>query len=278
MKLNNKKILGGVISLLAIVSVVNTQAIVKIAKRSNLNESFNKTLFSSEDQTAQVASALNNCLTVNKNWGLMLFWDDQLPVTHTYHLDVLIKNNCSEKVYILGQESFNPHSLNNYPAGYVSPYISLRSGWGTLYNDPFITNLVDPNSYQVVGDWSNPGVNWLPSNVGNNYLNNQSLLSIAGIMPGETKQVGFVFSVESTPLTRGFTLISLDRIKYIKESALDGDYFVTANEIRTKKLTGITTDMIWGALPSGTQMNKQGILETKFNSLKDYKESFYNEK
>lgn len=112
MKLTNKKIVGGVIALLAVVSVVQTQAIVKIAKDSNTNNSSRLATVSPEDQTAQVLSTARQCAEILPVDGTETSIDypsaahdmegNVADNMHTFHINFKVKNRCANNIYILG--------------------------------------------------------------------------------------------------------------------------------------------------------------------------------
>lgn len=110
MKLTNKRIVGGLIALLAIVSVVQTQAIIKITKGSTSNKTV--AMVSSEDQAAQVlTSAASKCIQIlprDTNYTHFIDAIDQSPsFDHTFYLGFKIKNRCNVPISIIQDVDYN---------------------------------------------------------------------------------------------------------------------------------------------------------------------------
>jgi hypothetical protein len=136
MKLTNKKILGGVIALLAIVSLAQTQAILQIAKASNVNRTSVLAQVSSEDQAAQVLNTARGCVEVlppsenrsdfidpDPSWGTLSF-------AHEFVSGIKIRNRC------------------NYPVSIIRDFIGVNPQSPT----PGFTNLIPIVKLQ---DWPN---------------------------------------------------------------------------------------------------------------------------
>ncbi len=112
MKLTNKRLVGGVIALLAIVSLAQTQAILQIAKASNVNKTSTLAKVSSEDQTAQVLSTTSSrCVEVLPVEGTEHSIDypgaavsengQVLDYNHTFFVHFKVKNKCNSDIYVL---------------------------------------------------------------------------------------------------------------------------------------------------------------------------------
>lgn len=104
----NKKIAGGVIALLAVVSLTQTQAILKLAKAANVNKTSAVAMVDSESQEASGGNSLSNpnaCIQVAPSDGNhTTFIDPDINPynnNHSYTIGFKIKNICNTEVSII---------------------------------------------------------------------------------------------------------------------------------------------------------------------------------
>lgn len=259
MKLTNKRIIGGLMALLFVVTIVQSQAIIKIAKGANVNKVSGTATVSSEDQTAQVLTASGNCVSVAPAGDVYKtnFADAEHQGSGmiSYLLDFKIKNNCNYTVSIPIDLSRNmPATPSGVPSMALaqeylqtiplpeiqSPGLFSVTTWGPYSHDPFYLN------DDLYGSWSN-GVAQSPDGlVGlSGSLDAsvpidpmlQGLLYFYNIPPKVSKNFLMNVIVNSTDYSefpqRRAVRAALAKFRWFKTSDFTNDNFLTANEVKT---------------------------------------------
>jgi len=143
MNLSKNKVAAGVIGLIAVVGIANTQAIISLT--NYVKGGNDKVAFSGEGQEAQVSLASSRCVemlpvngtetsidypgaTLDVNGGIADNW-------HHFHINFKIKNRCSSNIYVFGDlgqviPGFYPDPGSVFP-GEIQEY----NPWFS-YNEP----------------------------------------------------------------------------------------------------------------------------------------------
>lgn len=256
----NNKIIAGVIGLIAIVSLVNTQAIIKLSSRG----------LSDADQSAQVLSAGSNCLQIDSPLGTRVSnsfdgeIENQNYKVEEYLIGVSIKNICSQKIYIV-----NPSTFWSQSATLTNPLTAggVNAVYGDIISEPSTTNnfMIGISSFPGITTYTNPIPSQFlshtpPGLLGENMitefvspgpsdtvsldfsqtqgLNLQSNLIAYGLNPRSSKKFWYFVSVvhpgylDNPAQYLSFTKIALKRIKWFRENSLN-DSILTNLELKT---------------------------------------------
>jgi hypothetical protein len=267
--LTKNKMFVGVIGLIAITSIVNTQAIISLG--NYIKGSNDKVVLSAEDQEAQVflSSQVNNCLKIDSPLGTRTSESfngqvgDQNYIVQEYLIGVSIQNICPHKVYIV-----NPSSFWGSAATLDNPVAS--SGVDPIYGD-IISEPAMTNNFKV-GTSSFPGLTFFTDPIPSEFLSNSipSLLmenlvqeftsvapidvislessQISGISAGPNfaayglnskvkRKFWYLVSVvqpgvDGVDENFSFTKVAMRSLKWFRESSLS-DSMLTSSELRT---------------------------------------------
>lgn len=258
----SKKIVGGMLALLFIVTIVQTQAIMKIANDLSTNKTF--AVGSPEDQKAQ-AAIMANCFQITPGKHLMTspYVADGIsgggyPVYEIGRYYIFrnffqIKNKCSYAVGILNSSDLVPYDANNPNYNNPNPNLLLSSslmlGSSEILLPSESPSLNDigssmpvPNPPLVIEEYLNPessttvsipatnvsGVSSFAINAGNDIY--------AGVLqPGETRSFMYAVTAKVYPATT--LAITLNKIKWFRYSDYTGNNILTAAEIKTYNLS-----------------------------------------
>lgn len=232
MKLTNKKIVGVVISLLAVVSVVQTQAIIKLTKLST-----------SQSQKAQVTNYAT-CLKLSPASVNHTSFIDPTDFSDTYnglnkHMFVIglkIKNMCDTAISIIKDSYSYPNGTNSFQIAKMEDF-------------PNITNPTVLQSFSVNGP--------ARSNISDIYgvLSPDMIIPniyLTGVIPtgdGEMKAYTLQPKVEKDFIVFSYgdanasdiisnTRLSLKKIRWFYTQAF-ADSLLTSSEVKTYNLTTI---------------------------------------
>lgn len=231
------KIIAGVIGLMAIVSVVNTQAIIKLSS----------TGVSSNDQSAQVLSSLSNCISLSS-----------APYKHTnfinpeghaeeynglsrnsFIIGLNIRNTCNRDIYIIKDSFTFPNGTNSYSSLEFQDY--NRPNQQTLLsfysiNGPLKSNLNDIWGY-LGSDMVIPN-----TNLSGVQMTGDGEMKLTKIPANQNRN--FVFSgnaIASTNSTPHHTRLSVKSIRWFLVQSYN-DNVLSANEVRTYNLTPVEVE------------------------------------
>lgn len=232
------KIIAGVVGLMAIVSVFNTQAIIKLSSRG----------LSSNSQTAQVGrligSTSDKCLSVlPKNGGEHKVEKSIMNPpgmsntnnSYNFQINFIVRNNCSEDIYILADHDLQgAYPSINHPAfpGRVYQTSGQTTNWWADLNSISSLNTDGLTAYDA-----NIGVFYpIPENnlivlSGSQISSNLSLIMPYQIyayrIPSNSSRNASFFtnltlSNSEETLTKTVK-VGLRQVRYFKESALDNN-------------------------------------------------------
>lgn len=252
MKLTNKKIAGGVIALLAIVSLAQTQAILQIAKASNANRVSTLAQVSSEDQAAQVLNAARGCIEVLPPSDNRTSFIDagaggpsQQLTIHDYIIGVKIKNRCNYSITVLKDSIGKTNGLsdtysNLIPIVKIQKFPNLNNPYEVegLYNftGPMPTEIgIDQPYIGQSADISmtNNNLSGVPSSfIGGTQTNNIWAYNIPANGSRDFIYNGVVGNGTPDVPTIEYVRSSLNKLRWFKTSSYN-DAMLTSNEVQT---------------------------------------------
>ncbi len=259
MSSTSKKIVGGALALLFIVSIVNTQAIISVAKAMKGNQAPALAAISAEDQAAQVTSASSNCASVAPANDVYKtnFIDagDQGDGSIDYLLDFKVKNRCNHSISVAMDLSRNMGTTYGVPSMAIvqeylqtvplpntqTPGVFSVTTWGPYSYDPFY---LEPDLY---GSWSN-GISQSPDGLVSIYGNEldpaipidpmlQWGLYYYNVPAGGSKNFLMRVSAHSQDFSpypeRRAIRAALTKFRWFKTSDLTNNDLLSANELKT---------------------------------------------
>lgn len=257
---NSKKIIGGVLVFLFIVSIVQTQAIVKIAKVVRNTESPIATSMPAEDQTAQVSLSSAACL---QSYSIEDDYDGMFPnfsydndaietppygndaVRHFY-IFVKVKNRCNYDVAVVDDAGYPfPYGLPALSPAILEDQVTRQQATGITYQEDVIWRIF-PNQPSDI-------------NVPISGVTRQSLDHYSAVYPdfltaytipaGESQMfiVGSTVSKYDENLPQyqwvGAGRLAFKKLRWFKASDIN-DNLLTANEVKTHNVSNANKELL----------------------------------
>lgn len=219
----------GLVALLFVVTIIHTAAIM------NMNEKIN---LEGESQVLSSAGCLQVTPLYNEN-QITLNSLAVIPNQFTLGMVFDVKNNCTSGIKLINAGSMN------LGTPFYSNLVTLTAQVKNYLNNPENLN-VGSNLYSIIAsdeeticlDCASGPVQHL-SPVATHFdsgLNGYALTSYS-IPAGQTKKVMMRVNLGLPDNSQQYVRIKPDRIKWFYDSALTGDYTVTAAEIKTYTFT-----------------------------------------
>lgn len=237
--LTKNKVVGGVIGLLAIVSIVNTQAIIKLS-----GGGADTVLVASAGQEAQALSSASKCIQVLPASGNHTSFVDPADVSpsfdHMLVIGLTIKNICSRSISIIS-DGFT------YPNGTNQNFQNSK-----LEDFPNISNQTLASEYAIIG----PHVASIPTIYGldqydlvipaSNIMNVEYAggdMKVATIGANSQKEfIVYSYVRGNSQNIEHNTRLSLKKIRWFLTSSYN-DSQLSSNEVKTHSLTPAEVSM-----------------------------------
>lgn len=227
------RIIAGVVGLMAIVSVVNTQAIIKLSSRG----------VSSADQSAQVFNtSLNNCISLSsapyKHTNFINPAGDLEEYNglsrNSFIIGLNIRNTCNRDIYVVKDSFVFPGGTGSYPSLEFQDFnrpnqSTLLSGYSM--NGPFKSNLNDIWGY-LGHDMIIP-----VSNLNGVQPTGDGEMKLTKIPANTTKSFAFSgIGNASTATTPHHTRLSVKSIRWFLAQSYN-DNILSSNDMKVYNLT-----------------------------------------
>lgn len=262
----SKKLVGGLLTLLFIVSAVQSQAIVKLAKADT---------FQPNNQIAQVV-AQPACLIVKTSLGTRVargFYGEiggQQYSGEDYMIGISIKNVCSNKVYVIDPSHFWPAGTIAEPSAAVgvdpvygdlisesAMTSNFKVGVGsfpgiTAYTNPIPTEFIVHTSVSLLGEYLLPEFTQGPADILSipdsqlvGIEHSQPNMIAYGLLPNAVKKFWYFVPViqpgfypESTPnqnpdVNFSMTRLALKSIRWFRDTSYTADNLLSVSDIKT---------------------------------------------
>ena len=222
MNLSKNKVLAGVIGLIAVVGIANTQAIVSLT--NYVKGSNEKVVFSSEGQEAQVSLASSKCVQVlppsdNRTSFIDPFIQGVFS-SHEYLVGFKIRNRCNYNISIIRDDTSD---LNDIV--FIQDFPNLNHPSNIIINHFYGPQPVAPASITAQGTSS-----MIP------FTLTQGSYSIyeTQIQPGNERDFMFIGRVNTDGMSlESHIRISLNKFRWFKTSDFSSDNMLSNNEIKT---------------------------------------------
>ncbi|MBP7846423.1 MAG: hypothetical protein KA007_03205 [Candidatus Pacebacteria bacterium] len=231
MNLSKNKIIAGVIGLIAVVGVVNTQAIVSLTNHVRNEKVVKEIVFNNENQEAQVFStsstSVSKCIQVlPSSDNRTSFIDHNGNIndqTHEYLIGFKIRNRCNSTISII-----RDGILTNPQLGFLQKFPTLNSPAEISFSNLFGPQPVQPASINALGTTAQIPytlVEQIPGITSDIYRTD---------IPANSERDFFVYAmVEGGSEDPTFVRLSLNKFRWFILSNFNGDNFLSQNEIRT---------------------------------------------
>ncbi len=222
MNISKNKIIAGVIGLIAVVSLVNTGAIVKLSKNTG-------------GQEAQVLSASRNCVEVlAPSQNRTSFIDAHGNIsdqTHEYHIGIKIKNRCNYPISIISDQNYY------YPGLVSNNVVNLAK----VQRFPSLSNPL-PSGY-IVGTFTGPysinsgAVAGGTADISIPIMGGGSMMYASTIQANSERDFVVYGYLNSTQEEQDYFRVSLDKFRWFRTSNFTSDNVLSQDEINTFTLS-----------------------------------------
>lgn len=233
------KIIAGVFGLVALVSVINTQAIIKLSSDVGGQNTFSKNT-TEGSQSAQLLSSLGNCVSLlpaSSNHTSFVdpadFSEDFDGLSkHMFVIGFKIKNTCSHTISIV-QDSFSyPNGVNSYKVAKIEDFPNISNE--TLSS---AYSFSGPVSSPITDIWGILGPDLIIPNTNLNgvMVTGNGEMKVTNILPNQEKEF-VVSSYVDAGQSIHHSRLSLKNIRWFNTSNYS-DSTLTSRELKIYSLT-----------------------------------------